>query len=358
MYIDNKDKFLKDNNISESTLERCGLEWDVIASIGEDHKQRVKDLTSTAELFVRTIQRCESVHSVRWRVKSPEHLMEKLIRKTDPESDFYSEKYKDITLENYHEMVTDLVGVRAIHLFKDQFSSIDGFLCGNWDKFEDTTVYTRKGDLDDDFESLIGDKSIKEHEAGYRSIHYVFKTKPMNREVLVEVQVRTIFEEGWSEIDHTVRYPNFSDNELVGYFLKVFNRLAGSADEMGSFVKSLVQELNTMSDVVDKLNKERLDSNNKIEDLLLKLEGATGQNQANDETISELREQVKILQRQNKPLTLGTDIVDSAYLKHARKGAQLDLNNPMFKSKNISDVAKQIAWTKGIIPRPKGDGEK
>ncbi|EOX4840252.1 hypothetical protein ACH160_000468 [Vibrio alginolyticus] len=305
MYLTNKEQFLSANNVSKAALERSKLSWELIASIGEDHLHRLQDLTATAELFVRTIQRCNSVHSVRWRVKNPEHLMEKLIRKTDPQSEFYSEKYEGITLENYSEMVTDLVGVRAIHLFKDQFSEIDDFLCENWDKFEDTTVYTRKGDLDDDYESLRGKKTIKEHEAGYRSIHYVFKTKPMNREVLVEVQVRTIFEEGWSEIDHTVRYPNFSENELVGYFLKVFNRLAGSADEMGSFVKSLVQELDKTSEEMKLLQEEQDQNSIQIEELFNKLQDANCQHDTYNETIAKLKNEVDKLKSQNSIEVVG-----------------------------------------------------
>jgi hypothetical protein len=61
--------------------------------------------------------------------------------------------------------------------------------------------------------------------------------------VLAEVQVRTIFEEGWSEIDHRIRYPYDMDNLLLSQFLVIFNRLAGSADEMGSFIRFLKREL-------------------------------------------------------------------------------------------------------------------
>ena len=341
MYLTNKDQFLSANNVPEAALERSKLSWELIASIGEDHFHRVHDLTATAELFVRTIQRCNSVHSVRWRVKSPEHLMEKLIRKTDPESEFYSEKYEGITLENYSGMVTDLVGVRAIHLFKDQFSDIDAFLCENWEKFENTTVYTRKGDLDDDYESLSGKKTIKEHDAGYRSIHYVFKTKPMNRQVLVEVQVRTIFEEGWSEIDHTVRYPNFSENELVGYFLKVFNRLAGSADEMGSFVKSLVQELDKTSEEMKLLQEEQDQNSTQIEELFNQLQDANGQHDTYNETIDELKKEVNKLKNQASMKVVGKG-------PRPTKGVYINRNKSVNKADELINIARSVARIQNI----------
>jgi len=57
------------------------------------------------------------------------------------------------------------------------------------------------------------------------------------------LQVRTIFEEGWSEIDHKVRYPRQSNDPELGFLLAIFNRLAGSADEMGTFTKILAANL-------------------------------------------------------------------------------------------------------------------
>jgi ppGpp synthetase/RelA/SpoT-type nucleotidyltranferase len=38
------------------------------------------------------------------------------------------------------------------------------------------------------------------HPYGYRSVHYVVEAKSTPQTTLVEIQVRTIFEEAWSEI--------------------------------------------------------------------------------------------------------------------------------------------------------------
>jgi hypothetical protein len=74
-------------------------------------------------------------------------------------------------------------------------------------------------------------------------VHYVLKSQPAKPVHLVEVQVRTLFEEGWSEVDHQVRYPRLNDNPHLAEFLTIFNRLAGSADEMGTFIKALSHHL-------------------------------------------------------------------------------------------------------------------
>lgn len=62
-------------------------------------------------------------------------------------------------------------------------------------------VYKRSGD------SKIYDERLIDIKAGgiYRSLHYIIKYKGY----YVEVQGRTLFEEGWSEIDHDIVYPYF-----------------------------------------------------------------------------------------------------------------------------------------------------
>ena len=48
----------------------------------------------------------------------------------------------------------------------------------------------------------------------------------------MEIQGRTLFEEGWSEIDHDIVYPYFKDDEMLKDFSTLLNRLSGMADEM------------------------------------------------------------------------------------------------------------------------------
>jgi len=76
----------------------------------------------------------------------------------------------------------------------------------------------------------------------------------------VELQVRTIFEEGWSEVDHQTRYPYDQDNPTLLEPLFIFNRLSGSADEFSTYVRDLKHFL------VEK-NAEIIDRDRKIEEL-------------------------------------------------------------------------------------------
>jgi putative GTP pyrophosphokinase len=71
---------------------------------------------------------------------------------------------------------------------------------------------------------------------GYRSVHYILDSSLTKKTRKVELQVRTIFEEGWSEVDHKIRYPRISDDKVLSQYLTDFNLLAGLADSMSDFV--------------------------------------------------------------------------------------------------------------------------
>jgi len=218
------DEFLSRNSIDKETWEKANIEWQTLQTIAADHEAKTAKLGDEAAYLANAIQKFDKVHSVRWRVKNSEHLLEKIVRKrAEGEA-----KYADITLKNYFNLVTDLVGIRALHLFKEDCLEIDPSLKSLGSLQETPIVYIRKGD-DDALCKKLEEKGfeIKLHPKGYRSVHYVIEAGLLNHQIISEVQVRTIFEEGWSEIDHKVRYPNFSENELVGYYLDMFNRMAG-----------------------------------------------------------------------------------------------------------------------------------
>ncbi|AQR64826.1 hypothetical protein BXU06_06930 [Aquaspirillum sp. LM1] len=154
----------------------------------------------------------------------------------------------------------------------------------------------REGDsssLTEEFKKLGFD--VKQHPAGYRSVHYICSSQPGLREVLVEIQVRTIFEEAWSEIDHRVRYPNFSDDPLISYFLTIFNRLAGSADEMGAFVKKLMNGLQETNTELARANREKEEALTAMASMIADLKKGKQQDEETKRKLSQLQDEVRKL---------------------------------------------------------------
>ena len=103
------------------------------------------------------------------------------------------------------------------------------------------TANVRDGDDTRRFEEL--DIQIKSRKSGYRSVHYLIEFYPTSQKVIAEIQVRTIFEEGYGEIDHQLRYSHNKIPEVLESNLLLFNRISGSADEMASLIHLLNKNL-------------------------------------------------------------------------------------------------------------------
>ncbi len=199
------------------------------------------------------------VHSFRSRVKDADHLIDKIVRKGDKYlnkfKDFEGNVYDSLTVKNYTSILTDMIGVRVLHLFKDNWLEIDNTLSKLYDgKIQEKIFYIRKGDEVHGGNNLAalskksGFKFIEKKE-GYRSAHYLIK-----RDIRVdsgdmfityaEIQVRTVFEEAWGEVNHEIQYPHHLDDVTINNFLMTFNRIAGSADEMATYLKKYRDSLN------------------------------------------------------------------------------------------------------------------
>ncbi|RMR12212.1 RelA/SpoT domain-containing protein [Pseudomonas syringae group genomosp. 3] len=289
--------FMSHNRVTAEDWAKANIEWELLYSIGVDHQQNVKQLEMYANMLAGLVQQYEGVHSVRWRVKDPHHLMEKIVRKRGEAN----EKYNDISIENYWLKVTDLIGVRALHLFKAEALMIHGSILKDLSvvDVEKPILYKREGDKVSEVEFPPQEFEHRDHKSGYRSIHYILKAQPQKREIYTELQIRTIFEEGWSEIDHRVRYPNFYPDEMVGVFLNIFNRLAGQADEMGSFVQGLAKHIAEKNAEVVKAREEKHESVEAMDQMVSDLEGKTQANDKAEETIQKLKDELSRMKRLN-----------------------------------------------------------
>lgn len=262
----NQSDFIKKYNIDENAFAATGLEWENLTEIYDNYLAFREELEPSAIYLFNTLMKAENVHSVRYRIKDPEHLIEKIIRKKLENADI------NITKDNYKEEVTDLIGLRALHLYKDDWGAINDYIRGLWNLKQKPVANYRNGDsqeLIDFFRQK--DCDIKEHKYGYRSVHYLIETQPAKQKFYAEIQVRTIFEEAWAEIDHTIRYPYDLDNVIFFQFLLILNRLAGSADEMGSYIKFLKKELTLKESQFKKQIEEKTQIISDLENKLDKL---------------------------------------------------------------------------------------
>ena len=79
----------------------------------------------------------------------------------------------------------------------------------------------------------------------YRSIHYTIRHNEDGIMVPIEIQTRSIFEEGWSEINHKLLYKkeyfDIAEEALLKKTSSVLSSLAGDCDTLGDLMKSIAE---------------------------------------------------------------------------------------------------------------------
>ncbi len=225
-------KFCKEYNISDEQFRNSRLTWQELEEIAVDFKQKRNEHQNTVKQYVDIIQKCSYVHSLSSRVKDVEHLVEKIIRK-NPD---YLKEGESLLINNYEKLITDLMGIRILLLFKSDWIYVHQYLMDRYGKelMEPPFAHIRKGDDDSLYKGKI---QIKDNKP-YRSVHYVVRT---GTGLGLEIQVRTLYEEAWSEIDHKLRYPYNLQNEMLRNYIDIMNRLTGIGDEMGTFISSYIR---------------------------------------------------------------------------------------------------------------------
>ena len=269
-----KKEFFEKYRINENILPNTGLAWSELIGIKEAFEKTRQTLKIDADNVADRLRSFKLIHTVKTRIKDPEHLIEKIIRIKTENPDLL------IDIDNYNCIINDLVGVRTLHLFKEDWEAIHQFIIKTWE-LKKTPVANISAE---DSERLIekyqeNGCKIYEHPHGYRSVHYVILfERSKTQKIPVEIQVRTILEEAWSEIDHLVRYPHKDDHRVYSPYLSLLNQLIARADQISSFIHLLKSDDNhqetknkemqqedekVIADIYNQINKFRIETNEK-----------------------------------------------------------------------------------------------
>ena len=172
-----KETYIKKYPYVEEYIERNNIDFKELKKIYDDFIEYRSSYETQADFIANILRSNENVHSVKSRIKNPERLIEKIIRKTEDRKEKNGEDFY-FNIDNYKNEITDLIGIRVLHIFKDQWKDIHDFIVRTWNVIE-ITANIRDGDDRAIFDDL--NIEVRSRQSGYRSVHYLVECYPTNQ---------------------------------------------------------------------------------------------------------------------------------------------------------------------------------
>ena len=250
-----KNAFLANFNLCEGDLTAANISWEELVLIRDEYRKLEGTMREIGKSFIDEYLydiEAAGIHSYRYRTKSADNLLEKVIRKKKEAP----EKFLHLDHTNYYKYATDLIGIRVFFLYREDWIYFHRYITSRLENNPELYIRDRLRDFDEDPDHYYlaerpkaykrtGDTKIYDGneieiitDGIYRSLHYIVKYKGY----YVEIQGRTLFEEGWSEIDHDIVYKEAQDDAMLKDYSRLLNRLSGLADEMSSYFRRIKQE--------------------------------------------------------------------------------------------------------------------
>ena len=131
------------------------------------------------------------IHSYRYRTKSPEHLLEKIVRKRKENP----EKFARLDHTNFHKYITDLIGIRVFFLYREDWIHFHRYITSRFENDPSQYIHDRLKDFDENPDHYYlaerpkaykrtGDSKIYDGsqidiitDGIYRSLHYIVNTR-------------------------------------------------------------------------------------------------------------------------------------------------------------------------------------
>lgn len=170
------------------------------------------------------------IHSLKYRVKDPEHLRAKICLKFLEANS--NGKIFELDEDSIFKTITDLAGVRILHLHTEQIGDIDKALKYILDEqkfpiIEGPIANTWDVEYEDFYKSL--GIEVSQRKSLYTSVHYLTKA---GNDVIAEIQIRTLLEEVWGEVSHKINYPEETKSIACKEQIKVLARVTSSGTRL------------------------------------------------------------------------------------------------------------------------------
>lgn len=207
-----------------------------VRSIMDDMQSYEYLLANVSTFFLKnrilTKESSPIIHSVKGRLKDRDSIEKKIRRKWLD--------WKPRSSNSIVDKMTDVAGVRVLHLFSGQFDIIHREIIKNvnskeWVLHEDPVVYLWDPDSVSLYQGMGFVTNLKS--SYYTSVHYVIKSNKDSTRCC-EIQVRTLFEEIWGELDHIVNYPIKTNNVDCARKIKVLSHIVVAGNKLVESIRN------------------------------------------------------------------------------------------------------------------------
>lgn len=197
------------------------------------------------------------VHSIKWRIKDPDHLRDKLLRKLGDAKARH--KNFNITEDSLFLKINDLAGFRILHLHTKQIDHINKAL---QKRFGEALYRLVEGPVaktwDDESRKYFGEIGIRternKESSLYTSVHYVIRPN-LRTKSTCEIQVRTLADEVWGEVDHAINYPYKVTSVACQEQIQVLARVTTSCSRLVDSIFKSFEESRQMRGAVQRKSR-------------------------------------------------------------------------------------------------------
>ncbi|MBU1217546.1 (p)ppGpp synthetase [bacterium] len=211
----------------------------------DKNKSLYDSLCSKTEQLIKELLNANGivVHYISYRTKDRTKLRDKIVRKGN--------KYSSLN------EITDVAGIRIITNFAEDVNKVAEII---------------KLEFDIDLDNTIDKRNHAEDKFGYMSMHYVvsmlknrlkFTEYKPYKDLKIEIQIRSILQHGWAEIEHDLGYKGAKG--IPSEFKRDFNRISALLETADKEFDRLREELSSYNTQVIKditLKPEEFNINN------------------------------------------------------------------------------------------------
>lgn len=245
-------------NELDSQLGRENLTEKICKAIYDGYDGRDIELQKVKKALSELLGDLDEVHLQSSRIKKKASLIEKVIRKRYENILSETSDYANLDDQNYAGIITDLVGIRLIVNYRGKWQDIHRkileyfpiraleeyqgvehlpHMAGEQFLAEIPIAYYAEGDDLSQYKAM--NLKVKLHKMGYRSVHYIISCQ----NVYTELQVRTIYDEAWSDCDHNYVYKQDANpnNRALKLLSQILCNLTNIANDIGENMHDIFQ---------------------------------------------------------------------------------------------------------------------